>query len=343
VPPPPATDRVPSRSAAQANDTLEVPPTRTERHRRYYCVRGYYNANTLKRQSAWEVVLENTVCSRLFSTFSPGLPALHKITGLLNSPLQQQRLRLHLIPPRSPSFHFLAIPVTVTSNPVVASLIDLESTAHTSSESHLSLVHLVHILDWLLIGCPWRHRLLTLPSCSHSQIVLSTATSSPHPTIMFTLANHPLHDDIVSPPYHHVHTRKSSSPRRHRLPTLPSYSRSQIVLSTATSSPHPTIMFTLANRPLHGDIVSPPYHHVHARKSSSPHLLIASPLYHHVHARNNCPKKSPNAYQHSLSIPILPLFTQPCIWWGQWCRLFLVRSLLLTAWPHFTPDDLHIH
>jgi hypothetical protein len=65
-----------------------------------------------------------------------------------------------------------------------------------------------------------------------------------------------------------------------------------------------------------GESVSPPYHHAHTRKSSSP--ISAHPAKTHapIEAKHPSPKRSSGAYQHAAPIKsnAVYAFARPCVW-----------------------------
>jgi hypothetical protein len=63
-----------------------------------------------------------------------------------------------------------------------------------------------------------------------------------------------------------------------------------------------------------GDHVSPPYHHVHTRKSSSP--IPTHQKSQHIDTKHTSPKKSSSGHQHAAPVKsnTVYAFARPCVW-----------------------------
>jgi hypothetical protein len=118
-------------------------------------------------------------------------------------------------------------------------------------------------------------------------------------------------------------------------PLNPSRSNAKVVSSTGSNTMQ-----------IPGDIVSPPYHHVHARKSSS--LVMA-------HTKNDTkhtsPKRSSSAHQHATPVKsnTVYVFARPCVWLTPLAVMrrsshplapIRCRSLA-TSYPHHTITSTH--
>jgi hypothetical protein len=135
-----------------------------------------------------------------------------------------------------------------------------------------------------------------------------TTSSVPDKSRRTSVDSHPSHPEppqLPTPPATHSNI---PSPANSMSPvTPPNYEGDTAkIVSSAGSS----IM------QIPGDNVSPPYHHVHTRKSSSP--ISAHPTKSHasIDAKHPSPKRSSGAHQHAAPIKsnTVYAFARPCLW-----------------------------
>ena len=123
----------------------------------------------------------------------------------------------------------------------------------------------------------------------------SSVESYPTPTDVPQLPTPPSsHSNVPSP-------ANSMSPA-----TPPNYEGdSAKIVSSATSN----------TMQIPGDNVSPPYHHVHARKSSSP-IPVHPKTQTSIDTKHTSPKKMSSAHQHSAPVKsnTVYAFARPCVW-----------------------------
>ena len=130
----------------------------------------------------------------------------------------------------------------------------------------------------------------TIPSERPSR--RSSADSYTGTTDNTHLPTPPLHSDASSPAF----TMSPSTP-----PDV-SHHNAKIMSSTGSNTMQ-----------ISGDMLSPPYLHVHSRRSSSP--ITAYPKSQPIETRRTSPKKSSHAYQHAAPVKssTINAFARPCV------------------------------